>query len=390
MKKAILVLALLVAAVATAEAQARQQPASQRDLVPPDCRLGRAPVNTKRVPAPGEQRFIAPKGAIVHMEFRTPGQQRLTDVRCKFAEDTESYAMSPSRAWDVPSGNDFTPEGWAIVYKFPEVRGLDGRPGERGEPGLKGEPGRDGLNCWDINGNGDADAAEDIDNNGVLNARDCRGEQGAPGANGVTEVRYIDDVDDGPGTLGFTGSINPFSSVPISGLVGKLTGRDVCEVNGLTWTVGLAVRGEPEASGRRNEFWRFAFAGTTINEGSFTHFICNECNKELRVVAKDMRVWGGEVEAVFYLTDWERVRLVFSPYVNVGKVVGTATRYEILANGTAVPTNVGARELFGNDWYGRGGVMAGIGKHNARVAWGAGATIDNMGVGAKVTVAFWP
>jgi len=45
-------------------------------------------------------------------------------------------------------------------------------------------PGADGLNCWDLNGNGVGDPEEDINGDGVFDAADCQGAEGQPGADG--------------------------------------------------------------------------------------------------------------------------------------------------------------------------------------------------------------
>lgn len=52
--------------------------------------------------------------------------------------------------------------------------GPQGVPGPQGQPG---QPGDAGDNCWDLNGNGVGDPAEDINLDGTFDARDC-----APGA----------------------------------------------------------------------------------------------------------------------------------------------------------------------------------------------------------------
>lgn len=58
-------------------------------------------------------------------------------------------------------------------------------PGPQGERGQPGEPGQPGLNCWDVNGNGVADPNEDVNLDGAFDARDCRGEDGGDGRNGL-------------------------------------------------------------------------------------------------------------------------------------------------------------------------------------------------------------
>ena len=55
--------------------------------------------------------------------------------------------------------------------------------------GGSGQDGADGLNCWDLNGNGDCDGEEDWtgeadEPDGVCDALDCRGAHGIPGPPG--------------------------------------------------------------------------------------------------------------------------------------------------------------------------------------------------------------
>ena len=58
-------------------------------------------------------------------------------------------------------------------------------PGGGGPPGLEGIAGEDGLNCWDLDGDGEMDGAEDINGDGVHDALDCQGPAGPPGADGA-------------------------------------------------------------------------------------------------------------------------------------------------------------------------------------------------------------
>lgn len=65
--------------------------------------------------------------------------------------------------------------------------GLDGNNGTNGTNGTNGDPGdpgADGLACWDLNGNGSGDAAEDINQDGSFDALDCAGMDGQDGADG--------------------------------------------------------------------------------------------------------------------------------------------------------------------------------------------------------------
>jgi len=60
-------------------------------------------------------------------------------------------------------------------------------PGPQGDPGPAGADGTDGLNCWDLNGNGTADLPdEDANGDGVVDAFDCRGASGSDGSDGAT------------------------------------------------------------------------------------------------------------------------------------------------------------------------------------------------------------
>jgi len=91
----------------------------------PDCKLGVAPVNVDRQVADTDQRFIAPKGMEVRMEFRKSGDNDLSYIVCRLKEDVVSYAFAPGHAWDKPSGNNFTSNDekrWPIPYTMPESK----------------------------------------------------------------------------------------------------------------------------------------------------------------------------------------------------------------------------------------------------------------------------
>ena len=54
-----------------------------------------------------------------------------------------------------------------------------------------GTPGTDGLNCWDLNGNGAQDVSEDVNNDGLWNALDCKGDSGVAGLAGVNGINGL-------------------------------------------------------------------------------------------------------------------------------------------------------------------------------------------------------
>lgn len=64
--------------------------------------------------------------------------------------------------------------------------GPDDSSSDTTDTSTPGTNGQDGLNCWDLNGNGVFDPeTEDIDKNGYATVEDCRGADGANGVNGT-------------------------------------------------------------------------------------------------------------------------------------------------------------------------------------------------------------
>lgn len=83
--------------------------------------------------------------------------------------------------------------------------GLDapGTPGAQGDKGDSGQPGRNGsagINCWDLNSNSVADPDEDVNADGVIDARDCAGADGQNAIDNVIGRGFID----GDGTVSQT------------------------------------------------------------------------------------------------------------------------------------------------------------------------------------------
>ncbi len=63
-------------------------------------------------------------------------------------------------------------------------QGPVGATGPQGPAGTNGTNGSDGIACWDLDGDGVQDAAEDINNDGNWDANDCQGVQGVAGPQG--------------------------------------------------------------------------------------------------------------------------------------------------------------------------------------------------------------
>ena len=60
-----------------------------------------------------------------------------------------------------------------LAFSITGCEGDDGRDGADGVAGAPGADGTDGVNCWDLNANGVADPAEDLNGDGVVDVEDC-------------------------------------------------------------------------------------------------------------------------------------------------------------------------------------------------------------------------
>jgi len=84
---------------------------------------------------------------------------------------------------DAAGGSSYSVMGTAELLAVPyALYAAAGNQGPAGPPGQNGAP---GLNCWDLNGNGVGDPAEDINGDGSVNAADCKGSNGSNGSNGA-------------------------------------------------------------------------------------------------------------------------------------------------------------------------------------------------------------
>jgi len=57
-------------------------------------------------------------------------------------------------------------------------------------------PGPAGLDCWDLNGNGEPDPEEDRNGDGVWDAMDCQGDDGTDGVDGLDGANCYDGLGD--------------------------------------------------------------------------------------------------------------------------------------------------------------------------------------------------
>ena len=97
------------------------------------------------------------------------------------AEDTNGDGLFNVDDCQGPPG-DTGPSGTA---------GVPGSPGSAGSPGPAGFQ---GLDCWDLDGDGEKDPSEDTNGDGLVNVADCRGPQGNQGDLGL-QGRHCWDLD---------------------------------------------------------------------------------------------------------------------------------------------------------------------------------------------------
>ncbi len=102
--------------------------------------------------------------------------------------------------------------------------GLDGQQGPAGVDGAQGPQGpagTDGIDCWDLNSNGAPDFPdEDINNDGFINALDCRGAQGPQGAQGPAGADGAQGPQGPAGTDGAQGPTGPQGPAGLDGAQG--------------------------------------------------------------------------------------------------------------------------------------------------------------------------
>lgn len=81
-------------------------------------------------------------------------------------------------------------------------QGPAGDTGPQGEPGRRGPAGTDGLHCWDLNGNRQADPEEDTNDDGYYNALDCAGPAGPTGPQGPAGLQGPAGANGNPSVYG--------------------------------------------------------------------------------------------------------------------------------------------------------------------------------------------
>lgn len=90
--------------------------------------------------------------------------------------------------------------------------GVNGTNGTNGVNGTNGTNGTNGINCWDANGNGVNDPGEDVNGDLAFNSLDCvgaTGPQGPAGPAGANGTNGTNGTNGAPGATGPQGPVGP-------------------------------------------------------------------------------------------------------------------------------------------------------------------------------------
>jgi hypothetical protein len=150
--------------------------------------------------------------------------------------------------------------------------GANGATGVAGPTGVNGVTGATGLHCWDLNGDGINDLAEDINTDGFWNSLDCIGATGATGVAGATGAAGTNGATGpiGPtgaaGTNGATGVAGPTGAAGTNGATGPIGPTGAAGTNGATGVAGpTGAAGTNGATGPTGPNWTISAASFNTN-----------------------------------------------------------------------------------------------------------------------------
>ena len=321
----------------------------------PVCRLGKAPIAPG--PPPLDAQVFPAKGGPVIMSEAGPGSSvRL--INCRLPVDTPSYRGSDGDLRDVASNQPYTPVGWDASPPSVIV-GPEGPKGDKGDTGATGATGSIGL-------------------------------QGPQGNSAVVPAPPV-PVTTSTKKWGLTGSamIGIFQSVPVGTAIERITGRNVC-FTGRLFEVGVA-KGDQKSS-----IWRATFVVQTVDDGSTTNFICQNCAQEVTTTTVGVKVLGvkGErVQRIKLLPSRSPVQLMVTGHVGLGHMSGRASQSTGPIGGSPTKVSaVGVDELFGSNWFpivgGGVGLMGDFGQHWTYGLTAVGFEWPGIYYGA-ITVTYW-
>jgi collagen type VII alpha len=118
------------------------------------------------------------------------------------------------------------------------VQGATGPQGTVGVTGATGASGNNGIDCWDLNGNGVNEIGEDINSDGFWNSLDCIGATGAAGTNGIQcwdlNGNGVNEIGEDINSDGFWNSLDCIGATGAAGTNGiqcwDLNGNGVNEI----------------------------------------------------------------------------------------------------------------------------------------------------------------
>jgi len=109
-------------------------------------------------------------------------QDQVDQLNQDVQEGLERPGVPGTSCWDLNGNGRNDPAEDTNGDGVWDALDCQGAPGAAGQNGSNGA---NGLSCWDLNGNGQPDPSEDVNGDGVWDARDCQGAPGAPGQNGA-------------------------------------------------------------------------------------------------------------------------------------------------------------------------------------------------------------
>jgi hypothetical protein len=135
----------------------------------------------------------------------------------------------------------------------------------QGATGAAGANGTNGISCWDVNGNGVNDASEDVNGDGLFNTSDCAGTIGAAGPTGPAGVNGSDGINcwdtNGNGTGDLSEDINGDGSFNALDCAGPAGAAGAAGATGATGIAG--ADGATGATGAAGSSGSTGLAGAT-------------------------------------------------------------------------------------------------------------------------------
>ncbi len=242
---------------------------------PPTAFTYQGQLKYRGVPANGEARFTFTlwDAEVEGRQVADPADARLVVVNGLFSTplDFGSTAFNGEPRWlEITVA---TPQGEGRLTPrqpvTPTPVALFALSGNQGPRGLSGPAGTSGLACWDLNGDGVQDRAEDVNGDGAFNTLDCQGDGGAGGltlpydGTNITDDRAFTVTNVGLGGTAAFSTINPDNTQVALGVMTTGSGPGVMAI---TTGGGPAISGATGAAG--GHAGSFSVLGTTATQAA--------------------------------------------------------------------------------------------------------------------------